>query len=639
MSDQLVWMYAELEFEIKKDIFKRLNKLRKVTDSTVHQTEILQQTSGLKSDIDRMIKKYDVKARAELKKLFLEAIAKAEKQDLKYFQFGKRELSANQRQIMTASLDRFTRDENFVNKTFEKYSKEFEEIYSSLTRMTLTVADASQTHFLKECNKAYMKVSSGAYSWQDAYKDSVIELAKNGVKTVYYNYSGKPVERSIESATRMNILTGINQTVSEVTLDNADDLGTDLVEVSAHIGARPEHEELQGRVYCLEGERDFVDSDGIVRHAPNFYTTCRFGEVDGICGINCRHSFYPYFEGTPLQYSHNELSEMQDKTVTLDGKDITPYEAEQELRVCERAIRSYKSEVQGLMMTGNENSAECVKARTKLYEWQHKASHITNETGIKRNYTNEFIGTPTGKQPTGLKPTQTIGSVVPTVPVDFSKLVDDTKTSARSLFESLNVETLDFGQLTKELTSKEITLKLGGGDKTRGSCSSLALAYAGNRGGFDITDYRGGLSRDIFSKRSVIDEIAHLKGVNSFVIDNMMDDFTSANTILGYITQKDKEYYLATGRHASIVKLTDKGFEYLELQSVNSNGFHVLNDYVLKDRFGCQTAHYKNGVQYALQTFLIDIESLSKNKEFYELLKYLNTNPLKQRKGITGGMK
>jgi len=404
LSDDIVKLYADLEFEIKKDIFKRLNKLRKVTDATIYQMEIIQETGALKKDIIKIVDTYNLKMRRELVKLYNEAMGQATKKDLQYYQFGKAELSENQTQVINSSIDKLLADAHPVNVAFDKQSQKFEEIYNSLVRITMTVADATEKKFIKQANIAYMKVATGGASWQDAYKVAVNNLAKDGVKSVIYTGSGKLIERSIESATRMNILTGINQTASQQTIENADELNTDLVEVDAHIGARPEHEEWQGKVYCLNGERDFYDSDGIKRHAYDFYKVCRFGEADGICGINCRHSFYPYFEGTPLQYSRNELDEMSEKKVKLDNHDITPYEAEQELRLCERAIRAYKNEVMGYELTGLTDTKEYITARNNLYNWQANARHITEETKIKRHYINEYIGTKDGKQPTGLKP-------------------------------------------------------------------------------------------------------------------------------------------------------------------------------------------------------------------------------------------
>lgn len=290
LSDDLVELYGQLEYEIKTDIFKRLAKLKQVTDSTTYQIEILSQVGGLKKDISNYLAKYDVKARKELERLYKEALTKAVKSDVRHYPTANRELDKTQTQVINKTIDRLLEPER-INKTYAAQSLKFEEVYQNFTRLTATVADQTEKAFLRVANDAYLKVSSGAFTWEKAYKDGVIDLAKNSVHTVSYTGSGKIREYSIETAVRMNVLTGINQTASQQTLEVADDLGTDLVEVSAHIGARPEHEAFQGKVYCINGERDYIDGNGVQRHAEDFYKVCRLGEANGLCGINCRHSF------------------------------------------------------------------------------------------------------------------------------------------------------------------------------------------------------------------------------------------------------------------------------------------------------------------------------------------------------------
>lgn len=430
ISDDITELYLKLEFDIKKDMFRRLNRLQKITDATIWQAEILKEAGGLKTYINDLVKDYDKKAQKELVKLFNEAMETAKDNDLKYFAAAKKSFSDSQAQKATTAIQRFINADT-INKTFARQQGDaLGKIENDLLRMTLTVADATEREFIKQCNYAYMKVSSGAFSFQSAFKDAVneqakkaylnkayadtaINLADNGVKTILYDYSGTTRRYSIETATRMNILTGINQTASQQTINNAQELNTDLVEVDAHIGARDverpgrpwsNHEALQGRVYCLYGERDYIDGDGKTQHAPNFAEACGFGEPDGICGINCRHSFYPYLEGAPLMYSNQELDEYKEKRVELDGEKITPYEAEQELRRCEYNIRHYKAEAQALDLTGHTDDPRYRKARENIYNWQARARHITDETGINRKYINEYIGTTNGQQPSGLKP-------------------------------------------------------------------------------------------------------------------------------------------------------------------------------------------------------------------------------------------
>ena len=117
------------------------------------------------------------------------------------------------------------------------------------------------------------------------------------------------------------------------------------------------------------------------------------------------------------------------------------------------------------------------------------------------------------------------------------------------------------------------------------------------------------------------------------LIYNGKDDLICANDLLSTM-QTGKEYYLATGLHASIVRKIDGHYEYLELQHPTDNGWHILNDTVLLNRFGCSQS---NTVVYP--NFLIDIDSLAGNEEFLEILGYLNTAESEQHKGENGSVR
>ncbi len=180
-------------------------------------------------------------------------------------------------------------------------------------------------------------------------------------------------------------------------------------------------------------------------------------------------------------------------------------------------------------------------------------------------------------------------------------------------------------------STEDIVACLGGGDRTKGSCSSLALAYVGNRAGYDVLDFRDGDSREFFSDKGHIAIMARLPGVDSKIITGC-DSLECADRLLGQV-EPGKEYYLATGQHAAIVRLKDGHYEYLELQSASDNGWHILHDRVLCDRFGCDiySSDYPN--------VLIDVESLGKSEEFLDILGYINTKEDSQIKGASGHAK
>ena len=196
------------------------------------------------------------------------------------------------------------------------------------------------------------------------------------------------------------------------------------------------------------------------------------------------------------------------------------------------------------------------------------------------------------------------------------------------------VEYNEVKKLQKELTTEEIIKKLGGGDQTNGSCSSLGFAYIGNRNGYDVLDFRGGISTEIFATMRNIVEIANLDGIESKVIKKS-NDYKAVKELLTFVKEK-KEYYLATGEHAAIIRRGDKGFEYLELQSATENGFKKLDSSVLKTRFKCQTSYSVSGIKFEKSNVLIDVDSCKNSEEFKNLLGYINTTKDKQKKGEGG---
>jgi len=216
---------------------------------------------------------------------------------------------------------------------------------------------------------------------------------------------------------------------------------------------------------------------------------------------------------------------------------------------------------------------------------------------------------------------QTLGRINPAV----------ASNSYNSVCHSLDRNRVEHKAISRwgnDRTTEEIVGRLGGGDRTAGSCSSLAFAYAGNTAGYDVLDFRDGKSRKFFSSNASIAMIAGLPGVDSKVI-NGRDDVDCADRLLTEM-KPGKEYYLATGQHASIVRFNNGHYEYLELQSAHNNGWHLLHDQVLYDRFGCGM----NKFDYP--NFLIDVESLANSSEFLDILGYINTAENNQMKGESG---
>lgn len=110
-------------------------------------------------------------------------------------------------------------------------------------------------------DSAVLKIESGAISYNEAIADAVRELAESGF-CVAYNKKGELVKNavgyesghvsSLDVAVRRAVLTAVNQINQKYREQSIDYLETDLVETTAHLGARNTQR---------AGEPDFVRHD------------------------------------------------------------------------------------------------------------------------------------------------------------------------------------------------------------------------------------------------------------------------------------------------------------------------------------------------------------------------------------------
>lgn len=221
--------------------------------------------------------------------------------------------------------------------------RNYEKTIGEWQNFTGTTATATQQTFINAMDEMFMRVSSGSVGYIQAYVEAIDKIASEGI-TVYYPSGHKD---TIETATLRCVRTGISQATAEITLERMNEMGVDLVLVSSHMGARPEHEVWQGKVYSLSGTSLKYD---------NFYAATDYGSVTGLCGANCRHSFGPYVEGmdNPYKPYNNE-----------ENRQL--YEDTQKQRAMERSIRKSAREMQGLeFAVQNEKDDEAKAELTEM---------------------------------------------------------------------------------------------------------------------------------------------------------------------------------------------------------------------------------------------------------------------------------
>ena len=205
----------------------------------------------------------------------------------------------------------------------------------NLTRTTaFKVGNATlnlKNAYTRALNLGLMKMATGTFSYDTAVNDVVSEMARKGIRSIDYS-SGKQYQ--LDTASRMILRTACHQLSSSISMENIESSDVDLVEVSSHWGARDSHAVWQGAIYSRSGKSKKYKS----------FDVCRYGAVDGLCGINCRHRFYPFFEG--ISEPNTWIPEPKPKE--YNGKKYSYYEATQRQRELERTIRADKREIEAL---------------------------------------------------------------------------------------------------------------------------------------------------------------------------------------------------------------------------------------------------------------------------------------------------
>jgi hypothetical protein len=208
-------------------------------------------------------------------------------------------------------------------------------------------------------------------------------------------------------------------------------------------------------------------------------------------------------------------------------------------------------------------------------------------------------------------------------------------------FKKSKVAYKEVQMLETPLAESEIIEKLGGGDRTKGSCVSVAYAYAANKAGYDVTDYRGGESQEIMSSN------------NRYRIGGLTDSVAPNNSFLKSMTPGQKmkflktnisegdEYVVSAARHCAVVKKDGGKLYYLELQQEPgvryTNGIGVkgwkpmTKASTMSERFGDK----KRYGRYSGMT-MIKVSDLPKAEGFREMMGYINTAADKQQKGYGG---
>lgn len=361
LPDELVEKMNTLAEDITADMARRIAKEGFLTETASWQYEKMRELYGSQvyEYVMERLQSWLGKTQGELRGLFQEAGIQAMKYD-----------------------DRIYRAAGFTPKALEEspalaalLEAGLKQTSGTFHNLVGTTALGTQRVFFRVCDRAHLQVISGGMDFQRAVREAVEEAA--GLCPMVEYPSGK--KDSLDVAVRRCVVTGVNQTCLKIQEAQLEGLGCDLVETTAHGGARPSHAVWQGKVCSFSGKD---------KRYPDFRSFTGYGRGDGLGGWNCRHSFFPFFDGiSESAYPRRELEAMNNATVCYKGKEIPLYEATQRQREMERNIRRFKRRAVGLKAIGQDDSPPLAY----VGRWQEQLRGFLQETGLGRDYSREWI--------------------------------------------------------------------------------------------------------------------------------------------------------------------------------------------------------------------------------------------------------
>ena len=171
---------------------------------------------------------------------------------------------------------------------------------------------------------------------------------------------------------------------------------------------------------------------------------------------------------------------------------------------------------------------------------------------------------------------------------------------------------------------------------TTGSCASVGLCYVAQKEGWDVLDFRGGESTELFGKdiRGLIEGISRETGKPMY----RLEESTATKSAIGLLSEMKvgREYYFGAGKHAAVMRKSNDGtVELMELQTPYNTGWWTFGktDDEIRSAF-----EFRFGTNRCIRddAFMMDVEDMMGSKTLHRAYGYINTGGDSQQKGAEG---
>lgn len=364
MPEELAELFRELEVTLLRSIAERL--VKQINEVALQNIRTLRSHGITLDEIKKAIQQTTQISAQKLDTLLDDCV----KRNQKYYT----ELIDIERITRPAALV----DAAIIDGIIRQTRGEIRNIARSMGFKTGNTFTPAAKSYQWALDNAIIQVDSGI-SYSQAIANATRQLADSGLSVIEFDSNGKTRADKVDVAVRRAVLTGVSQLNQEYADKSMEYLKTDLVQVSAHMGARNigtgfrNHESWQGRVYRWAKYPRTSKGD-----YPDFVKTCGLGNVQGIKGANCRHAYSPFIEGMTPAYTEDELNDLKARKFTYQGKEYDTYTATQKQREIERTIRKEK-----VKLAGATNDTDRAAYKSKIRRLYKEYEDFSKAAGIR----------------------------------------------------------------------------------------------------------------------------------------------------------------------------------------------------------------------------------------------------------------
>lgn len=363
LASPLIDLYTQMEDDLIRNIASRFPIDNKLTGTSEWQIKQIYEMGMLNKQNIRAIAKYSKLSDDHVQSVIASAGYTSVLSDETLYQMAY-ESGALMVEALPVAASPMMR--NLLNATIRN-------VRTEMNLVNTTALETANKLFIDTVNQVFLEVNTGTYTYDQAVRKAVVNIGQTGIKGAHYiSERGKHTYNQLDVAVKRCILTSSSQVAGEMQLARAKEWGSNFVEVTSHMAARPSHALWQGKIFMIDG------SDEKYR---NLVEATDYGSITGLKGANCSHDFYPYFPG---------ISTQTYKPYDRDA-NAKAYDNAQIQRKHEREIRAEKRKAVAADASGDTESLTA--AKRKISDKQAELRQHVSDTGrTRRNNREQVVG-------------------------------------------------------------------------------------------------------------------------------------------------------------------------------------------------------------------------------------------------------